>query len=322
VHANWLAGSVAHAMRSRRLDDRRQDARPSRIFWAVSAILQALDNRSKRLMMTTREATRSVIHSKAGSSLTAVTLLLRDAVASTRFWTIKDLPGNCISVPCLPNAPPPTHQQVAIWWRVPEDAFKSIVNGMTITVVFNLRGGMPGTKGSGRHKGGTSEGSGRHKGGTSAGSGRKPEGVWPHATLPDGIVLYVDPKDGTCQYPDSENLQGPALLKMLAKVRADHRRKLKKSQPASFTVHTDETKGDEMTTPTTTAKRNRPRGPAPFGKRWNGYDWEDCDKAAAQHAAVKAKREAEGRRGPGRPSLHHVSRRLKQKGLQPLSKSR
>ena len=170
MHANWLAGSVAHAMRSRRLDDRRQDARPSRIFWAVSAILQALDNRSKRLMMTTREATRSVIHSKAGSSLTAVTLLLRDAVASTRFWTIKDLPGNCISVPCLPNAPPPTHQQVAIWWRVPEDAFKSIVNGMTITVVFDLRGGMPGTKGSGRHKGGTSEGSGRHKGGTSAGS--------------------------------------------------------------------------------------------------------------------------------------------------------
>lgn len=64
---------------------------------------------------------------------------------------------------------------------------------------------------------------------------------------------------------------------------------------------------DEMTTPTTTTKRSRPPGRSPTGKRWNGSEWEDCEKAATRHAARdarnKAKREKQGQRGPGRPSL-------------------
>ena len=52
-------------------------------------------------------------------------------------------------------------------------------------------------------------------------------------------------------------------------------------------------------------KRSRPRGRSPTGKRWDGYEWVDCEKAAARHAARDAQKKAEraekGLRGPGRP---------------------
>ena len=216
------------------------------------------------------------------------------------FWTIRDLTGKQWQAVCRANLFP-TYQQIAAIMHVTDDAFKAVVNSRTIIVVFNLRGGA------------------RQKGGTSVGSGRKKEPLWPGTRLPNGNMLYVDPKDPACQYEDSENLQGDELHAQLLARRTVYRRsitrqKLKLSSAAAGEPRdemmddgTNETGAPthQAATPATTAKKRR--GRPPTGHKWNGsqyvFDAETAARHAVRDAENKVKREKEGLRGPGRPKL-------------------
>ena len=118
------------------------------------------------------------------------------------------------------------------------------------------------------------------------GTGRTLE--WDMKPLPDGQISYSHLKCKGCTISLSASLSKAELSKRLA----SHVRQWRKDDLAA-----------------TTGKRKKPSGRPPNGMRWDDDlgKWTPSEEAAAQHAArdaeSKAKREVEGRRGPGRPPL-------------------
>ena len=131
--------------------------------------------------------------------------------------------------------------------------------------------------------------------------------------MPSGIIKWQSTTNQAIYFEDSANLyesDPKAFEKEWLKIKAAVRRREAKqdaasaaAQGASIPTSSSQAVGAQQTaSPATCLKR--PRGPTPFGKRWDEKQgWVANAEAAKEDAQKKAAREATGQRGPGRPPL-------------------
>ena len=117
------------------------------------------------------------------------------------------------------------------------------------------------------------------------GSGRKAE--WTVATLSDGSKEHYSTKVPGCWFrsPQGQPEGSPEVKKMRESELKAFRRKQKRQDTAASSGQVSSSPITESK-PKRPPKRTRPRGRSPTGMRWNGWDWEACDKAAARHAVL------------------------------------